>query len=205
MRSWPTIASIIFVANVTGCALTEKGDVLAIRWFDPETSAPRITSASTAQPARGSPMPVLELGRVTSGPHLRQRIAYRSGAFEVGYYDDKRWTERPETYVRRAIGSVLFEERSLRRAEDGSAPVLDVEVLSFEEVTGPQRRAQVRLRMILRDENRALMERTLTVERPVMSAGIEGLVQAMAGALDEAAHDVASLTEATLRSQDRGP
>ncbi|MBX3208891.1 MAG: membrane integrity-associated transporter subunit PqiC [Labilithrix sp.] len=193
--------SIVLVAMLSGCALTSKGDALAVRWFDPETPRTRLTSAAEGAPAHG-PQRAVELGRVTSGGNLRERIAYRDDAYEVGYYDDKRWTERPEVYVRRALSRAMFEDRGMRRALGGPAPVLEVEVLAFEELRGESRAARIQLRVVLHDDRDALLERTILVDRPVRAGakGFEGLVEAMAEALDAAGEEVAN---ATARALDR--
>lgn len=197
---------------LSGCALTGKADAFSIRYFTPETVKPHLTSANTKGAntnPNASDMPQLELGRVTSGLHLRDKIAYRDAAFEVGYYDDRRWTERPEVFVRRELARTLFEEHGFRRTLAGQAPVLDIEVIAFEEVRGKSPNgssnalARIRLRMIVHDDRDAMFERTITVDRPVAQGGgsTEGLVQAMAEALDAAAEDVAKETEGVLRSR----
>ncbi len=195
---------------LSGCALTGKADAFSIRYFTPEMVKPRLTSANTkGMSTNASDMPQLELGRVTSGFHLRDKIAYRDAAFEVGYYDDRRWTERPEVFVRRELARTLFEEHGFRRTLAGQAPVLDIELIAFEEVRGKSPNgssnalARIRLRMIVHDDRDAMFERTITVDRPVAQGGgsTEGLVQAMAEALDAAAEDVAKETEAVLRSR----
>ena len=174
-----------------GCALTSRGETLDIRWFSPEPAIPRLTSgASPAErPEAGL---ALELGRVRSGLHLRDKIAYRDSSFELGYYEDRRWTERPEVFVRRDLARTLFEERGLERAFGGPVRVLDVEVLAFEEIRGPAPAARVSLRMVLHDHRRAVLERTITVDRPVTGAdrSAASVVQAMALALDEAVEQV---------------
>lgn len=193
-----TPRSIALLATLAGCALTSKGDVLAVRWFDPETTRPRLTSAATGTPAsRGR---AVELGRVTAGANLRERIAYRDDAYEVGYYDDKRWTERPEVYVRRALARALFEEHGMRRALGGPAPVLEVEVLAFEELRGRPPVARIRLRVVLHDDRDALFERTVTVDRASRAdaQGFEAIVEAMARALDAAGEEIAGETERAL-------
>jgi cholesterol transport system auxiliary component len=178
--------ALLYCALLSGCALTSKSDVLAVRWFTPETIKPRLTSAAP-ETANG---PRIELGRVTSGPNLRERIAYRDDAREVGWYDDRRWTERPDTYVRRQLARTLYEEHGFVRTLAGQAPVLEVEVISFEEVKKPHG-ARIQLRIVIHDEASALFERTITVEKPAAGPGFEGVVHAMSQALDEASEEVA--------------
>jgi cholesterol transport system auxiliary component len=180
-----------------GCALTSKASALDVRWFDPETVKPRLTSTA---PDAARVEREIELGRITSGINLREKIAYRDAAFEVGYYDDKRWTERPEVYVRRQLARTLYEERGMRRGLGGPAPVLDIELLSFEELRGTSRSARIQLRMLVHDDRGVLLEKTITVDRPVSSEAkeFEGLVQAMASALDAVADQVADEAQNAL-------
>jgi cholesterol transport system auxiliary component len=183
--------TLIHVAAValTGCALTAKGDALAIRWYTPESSKATLTDASIGGDIAQS-APQIALGRITSGINLREKIAYRNSAFEEGFYDDKRWTERPEVFVRRALEKSLYEEHGFRRALASQAPVLEVEVVDFEEVLGPVHAARIELRIVIHDDRDTLLERTITVERPVdpHDSGFTGVVQAMAQALDAAAN-----------------
>ena len=193
--------TILAASLLAGCALTSKGDALAVRYFDPETARPRITSA--AQPATQGQGMAVELGRVSSGINLREKIVYRDAAFEVGFYDDKRWTERPEVYVRRELARKLFEERGMRRALAGQAPVLEVEVVAFEELRGPPSAAHIQLRILVHDDRDAILEKTITADRPVApgAKGFDGLVQAMAQALDAATDQVANEVAGAMTAQ----
>jgi cholesterol transport system auxiliary component len=190
-RAAIVVASLALIGS-TACALTSKAEALTVRYYDPESVAPvRLTSA-------GAPTaPQIEIGRVSSGVNLREKIAYRTTAFEVGFYDDRRWTERPEVYVRRALARTLFEEHGFTRALAGQAPTLDVEVVAFEELRGGARSAgdvaRVRLRVVLHDDRDALLEKTITVDRPVARGGehFEAFARAMAEAMDAATHAIA--------------
>lgn len=176
-----------------GCALTSKADALDVRWYSPETVKPQLTSSGGTR-ADG---PALTLGRVSSGVNLREKIAYRDTAFEMGFYDDRRWTERPEVYVRRELSRTLFEERGMKRVLAGQAPVLEVEVLAFEELRDAHA-ARVQLKIIVHDDVRAMLEKTITVDRPIAGKETGAFVQAMAQALDVAAEEAAVATESVL-------
>lgn len=195
--------SILGMALVTGgCALTSKADVVQIRYFSPEQVKPRLTGSDAAPPAR---VPVeLRLGRVSSGSNLRERIAFRDAAYELGYYDDLRWTERPETYVRRELGRALFEEHGFQRVYGGASPTLDVEVIAFDDLRLPTgRAARVQLKVILSEGSNVVWEDTLTVDQPVNKekAKIEDVVVAMAGALDAVSQQVTAKVQQVLASR----
>lgn len=202
---------IVFLAWVvsaaaagSGCALTSKAEVVEIRYFSPEQTPPRLTAAEGAHPPTAHApdgAPELRLGRVSSGPNLRDRIAFRDAAYELGYYENWRWTERPETFVRRALGRTLFEEHGLRRVFGGAVPSLEVEVISFDDVRlASSRAARVQLKVILSADEGVLWEDTVTVDREVAAKKpkIEDVVGAMAGALDEASELVTQRVQAAL-------
>ncbi|MBX3225960.1 MAG: membrane integrity-associated transporter subunit PqiC [Labilithrix sp.] len=195
---------LLFLGLVPACALTSKADALAIRWYTPENTRPRLTSAATQGGVIAEDALQVQLGRVTSGLNLREKIAYRDSTFEQGFYDDKRWTERPEVYVRRELERTLFEEHGFRRALASQAPALEVEVVAFEEVIGPgeAHSARVQLKVVVHDDHDALLEKTFTVERPVAAdpKGFAGVVQAMAQALDAAAEEITTATARAVRT-----
>ncbi len=198
--------------GASGCALTSKADIVEIRHFSPERVRPRLTSTDAAAqpPFPAAPNGALEvrLGRITSGRNLRERIAFRDAAYELGYYEDLRWTERPETFVRRELGRALFEEHGLHRVVRGDAPTLDVEVIAFDDLRlSSGRAARVQLRVILFDERGVMYEETVTVDRPALASRpkIEDVVAAMAEALDAAADAVTVKVQAALVARREGP
>lgn len=177
-------AAALALAAVSGCALTQKAKPLEVTYYTPEHVRSGVTSR---QPA---PSPALRLGRVASGTDLGARIVYGDGAYRVGYYDGRRWTERPELYLRRSLTRALFEESGFRRAMSGDAPTLDVEVLNFEEVKTPERHAaRIVLRLVLSTDH-VLMQDTLAVTEPVEGDRFDDVVAAMARALDETSDEV---------------
>jgi cholesterol transport system auxiliary component len=194
-----TIVAAAAALGTSACALTSKADLVETRYFSPERV--RTTSDAPGRQARAPGDLELRLGRVSSGPSLRERIAYRDAAYELGYYDDLRWTERPEAYVRRGLGRALFEERGLHRVLGGLAPTLDVEVIAFDDLRLPAGRAvRIQLRLLLHEETGVLLEETLTVERPVAGdkPKIEDVIAAMAIALDAASERVTQRVESAL-------
>jgi cholesterol transport system auxiliary component len=198
LRGGRDVAALLLVALAAqGCALTSKGEPLVPRYF-----SPTLPPAPDAAPSTESPVE-LRLGRVEPAAHLEERIAYRVGEIELGYFDDRRWTEPPEQLVRRALERELFESQAFRRVISGSAPTLDVAVLSFEELRQEPRRARLSLLVTLHDERRALLERSFTFEAPLAAGASsdEGraLAQAMAVALGHVTREVAERVSAELQ------
>ena len=176
------------VSLSSACALISKADVIHVRYFSPERLE---TAQKVASPER--PLEV-RLGRVSSSSNLRERIAYRTTTYELGYYHDYRWTERPEIYVRRALSRALYETHGFRRALDRRSPTLEVEVISFDRVQlEGSVAARVIVAAVLSDRQGVLFEKTMTYERPVLGdpSRIEDFVAAMALALDATAQGLA--------------
>lgn len=171
-----------------GCALFSKGEVKTRRYFSPDLPAATLVDA----PA-GSALE-LRLGRVTASAYIAERIMFRESDHEVGFYDDRLWTEKPEAYLRRALSRVLFEEQGLRRVVRGAAPTLEVELISFEEVMAPVHLGRVKLAFSLSDERIVSIQQTLSVERPIAAstpvAEPSAVAQAMGEALREAVYGI---------------
>jgi cholesterol transport system auxiliary component len=181
---------------LSGCALLGKNDPLVPRYFTPEFEgdAPRALVRSDLQ---------LRLGRVEGWSHVRERMAARNSARELFYYEDRRWTERPEIYLRRALSRTLFEERGVVASLSGRAVTLDVELIAFEEIEQPHK-ARMQALLVLRDDRIGLLEETITVEQPVAKteqadqarAVVDALSQALqAGVIHIADRVVAKLSE----------
>jgi cholesterol transport system auxiliary component len=179
------------VASTCGCALLSRGSAVDVRWFTPDQAHAPVGNAEM-QPGRE-----LRLGRVISGSAVGLRIAFGDGLYEVGYYDSRRWTERPEHYVRRALDRALFEGGGFRRALTGDAPSLDVDVLEFQEVKVPTTHAARLTLHVVLSTDRVLLERTVTVSEPA-AGDFEAFVAAMAIALEASTAEIARSVGAAL-------
>jgi cholesterol transport system auxiliary component len=184
----------LLVGLLSGCAFFGKSEPLAPRYYDPEGPAKEV---ATTPPALGKPS--LRLGHVVGGSHLRERIAYRVSEREVGFYDERRWTERPEDYLRRALARGLFEERAITSLVTGVGPSLDVELLDFSELLAPRHAVRVRARAVLVDQRTVRFERTFNVEEPVaggkdqdFTAVADAMARALTRTVDEIGDRVAS-------------
>jgi hypothetical protein len=130
----PFVALAAAVLLASGCAFMSKGEGMTPRYFSPALASEPPEASEPRPPEATSAPPELRIGRIEPAAHLEERIAYRISDSELAYYDDRRWTEPPEQFVRRALERELFESRAFRRVISGAAPTLDVELLSFEEV-----------------------------------------------------------------------
>lgn len=200
MTRWLGLALLLALAP-SSCALTSKGDALSLRYFDP-VPTPRSRPAPAEQPYE------LRLGQVASASNLDERIAYRKSAAEVGFYEDRRWTEPPEAYLRRALERELFEQRRLNRVITGPAPVLDVELTTFEEERG-RGKVRVRLSFSLRDERRALLSQSLELDQPLSEQPgtdsaertAQALIDSLARAVERLATDVVQKLSESQRAE----
>jgi ABC-type uncharacterized transport system auxiliary subunit len=193
------LAALVGTLPSLGCAAFSKSTPLEIRYFTPEIESP---GAYLSQPPAGAPTLSLRLGRVVGGPELGEEMAWRDSPLEVGFYDNSRWTERPEAYVSRALDRALFGSGRLRHVLAGPAPVLDVRVLAFEEIRpqsgGSPRRARVALAVLLHDDRTALLERRFAQEVVVEGGKVEQFVQGLSLAMQQVVEQVTEQVGATL-------
>ena len=165
---------------LSGCALFSKGEVSFPRYFTPD-----LPKAPSKVGSKRSGVE-LRLGRVSAGSYIGEKIVYRESDYEIGFYDYRLWTEKPEVYLRRALTRVLFEEEGLMSVVTGAAPTLDVELVSFEEVKRPTHLALVRVAFSLHDDRVVFMQQTMAIERPIIVLAKGGEADAVAEALGEA-------------------
>ena len=188
-KAWRCCGALAMSGLLLGCALTSKGDALSPRYFSPEPGA----VLGSPRAARAFEM---RLGQVSSASHLDERIAYRVGGSEMGFYDDRRWTEIPEAYLRRALEREFFEQRGLSRITTGVGPTLDVELTAFEELRSKPSKVRVVLTFSLRDERHSLIEKTLDLEQLVQERSgcdpAQCLARTMTVTLDEAVRQLGS-------------
>ena len=166
-----------------GCALFSKSELVQVRYFSPEESGARQARHEQPSPIACSGQIALRLGRISAPEHLEERLVYRSSPNEFGYYQNQRWTDRPEEYLRRALSRELFEVRGLARVVSGAAPTLDVELTAFEEVRGPIPKARLALTFVLHDEKSVQIERSLTIDRDIADRDAQSFVRALSSAL----------------------
>ena len=175
--------SLVFLLGavaLSGCALLGKNDPHVPRYFTPEYE-------SDGPAPRVRPDLQLRLGRVEGWSHLGERIASRESARELLYDDDRRWIERPEIYLRRALSRALFEERGVVESLSGRAITVDVELIAFEEIEQPHK-ARMQALLVLRDDRMGLLEETITVEQPVAKTERAEEARAVVDALSHALH-----------------
>jgi len=136
---------------------------------------------------------------VEAASHVEERFAYRSQPSELSYYEDRRWTEAPDRYLRRALERELFQRRGIRRIVSGPGSTLDVELSAFEELQSPPARVRLVLSFSLHDDRQSQLEQSLTIERPLPASArgasasevTAALTLALAAAVSEMSERVA--------------
>jgi cholesterol transport system auxiliary component len=192
--------------SVSSCALLTKSDPVEPRYYTPEP----LRAAEDRRPpaARPDPHPAvrLRLRAVNAGIHLKQRIVYRESPTELGFYEERRWAELPEDYLRRLLAESLFEAHGVQRVVAGPAPTMEVELAAFEEVRHPRRVGRVQIVFLLHDGNVVRLEETVTVERPITAgagdedASADAAVRALSEALGVAVEQIVARTLGELKT-----
>jgi cholesterol transport system auxiliary component len=188
---------ILLAALSCSCALTSRSEPLPMRYFSAEGLARRPAPALSIKSDLS-----LRLERVRSSSHIGEPIAYRTSEHELGYYDEERWTERPDAFLERGLERALFQERGVTRVIGGASEALSVELIAFEEVRGPQPVARLVATLTLHDERASHLEQTIRVERPITNTGKDATanaVAALSAALDEAVDQIAQAVTQRLQ------
>jgi cholesterol transport system auxiliary component len=184
-----------------GCALFFKSDPFVSRYFTPESAA------TPADPVAPSGLE-LRLGRVTAAAYLKDEIVFRNSVYEIGYYEGRRWTDKPESYVRRELGRALFDRRGIRQILYGAGTTLDVDVMAFEEVRAPAHVGRVQIDYSLVDHRVVRFARSVTIERAIApatgDAEADAIVMALSTALVDAVNILADKATAELRAEGSG-
>ena len=198
-------ALTFLIGTEVGCALTSKSDPMMPRYFSPDDARGRghLAASTKGEHDDESHGAELRLGRITAASYLGERIVYRESNYELGYYEERRWTERPEAYLRRAVARALFEDRGVRRVVSGAGPTLDVELSELAELRSPPV-VRVRATYVLYDERLVRRQATLTIERPIPKAATasqsaETAARAMADAFGDAVNQIADRVAADLQ------
>lgn len=179
-RRAPAPAPLLAAALAAACSLLPEPEPAPRVYVVPLAAAPARTAAGTGADLR--------LRSVTPAAHLDEGLAWCTGT-QVGVREGARWAERPAAVLQRALMARVFGDGRLVRSESLDAPVLDVELLAFEEsLVGERPEAHVALRARLLDAGRReILALDLAARRPLSGEGdpAEELARGLGEGLDE--------------------
>ena len=155
-----------------------------VRWLSAE---PELREPST----KGGPGVLLE---VTAASHLDQRVTWRKGEVEHGFYELLRWTEPPAEYLRRALVNELHVADGRFPKRNGTDVRLAADFVAFEEdwVAG-ERRARARIDVRF-DGFSGIEVYIVELEEPIEGAEPTDLARALRALLSRAARSIADRT-----------
>jgi ABC-type uncharacterized transport system auxiliary subunit len=192
---------LVGIALAAGCISAPESPP-PVRYFSLE-------GRSEGEPSRVAAGLPLTLRHVRAPGYFSERIVWRRSDVEVGFYDDRRWSEPPAAIVERGLARELFVASGISRTEE-KAPSLDVSVTGFEEVVTPEHEARVTLALLLRDAGgRTLLETTVSERRPVLgrddpAAFANAMDQALGAALRSTVGAVSAALVASARERPAG-
>src|SRR5687768_10772490 len=96
--------AVVVALLCASCALTNKSESVFFRYY----TLDRVAPAAPVTPNASTHKLQLRLGRVSSASYLKDKIAFREAGNEIGFYDQLRWTEKPDTFLYRAMSRALF-------------------------------------------------------------------------------------------------
>lgn len=191
MRS-PSIMAVALAAGLSGCLFPDPP--APPRYFAPEM--PAATRAPVEEPAT----PGVRLAVVRTPLHLRELMTWRRSDVEYGFYEQRRWTELPGTYVERALDRELFGMQRIPVASGPDAPVVTAEVVAFEEALAPAHEARVAITVTLSGPRCPRMRRTFAASRPLGGDDPVEVARGIGEALDEVARTAGETVRDSLRS-----
>ena len=184
MRSFLVCAVVV----LAGCLLPDPP--ASPRYFTPVAGDVDATRAPVA----------VRLGFVRSPLHLREAMTWRRSDSEYGFYEQRRWTELPSTYVERALTRELFAADE-PVATTPEAPLLSAEVRAFEEVLTPAHEARVALAVELADAKCVRLRRTFVSARPLQGDDPNAVAHGVGDALDEVVRAIGAAVRSALATR----
>jgi uncharacterized lipoprotein YmbA len=176
--------------------LTLAAGCLARNAAEPRFFRPDSTLLRDAQggdwPALSGLARVVRIRAVDGESYLRERVVWRVSPVEYGFYEQRRWHERPTSYIERALEAAFRKSARVRLSDDLRVPSLRITVTAFDDVLAPTHVALVEATASLRDPHgQLLLERTFSAEVAIADDNPATMARAMGGALDAVATQIA--------------
>ena len=192
MRHWLLVAGLAAAALLCGGCLFHNAP-------PPRYYAPPSALADDPVPVPPRSARPLRLRHVYAAAYLTEQMVWRSSDVEYGLYEQRRWTDFPSSYLKRALVQALDRTGDVRRVQVGAVPTLDVELLAFDEVLMPAHEAAVAAVASLRAADQsAIFDRTFAVRRSIPDDTPAAVARAMGAALDDVVQQIAAQVAAQL-------
>jgi ABC-type uncharacterized transport system auxiliary subunit len=172
------VALRVLLCVLAGCLLPKPPP--SPRYFAP--------GPSSGEP-QGPPVAV-RLGIVRSPIYLREQMTWRRSDVEYGFYEQRRWTELPATYVERALVHELSPTGGTAVGGTTDAPLVTVTLRAFEDVLTPVHEARVALAVEVEDARCVGLRRTFAATRPLATNEPEAVASGIGEALDDVVREV---------------
>lgn len=188
-------AAALGVASIAGCRF--GGPALEPRYFSAaEALAEELGGAAQDDPR----VHLVALRPTRAAGHLRERMVWRNGAGEVGFREDRRWTEPPVELLRRALELAVVGAPGLAAAPGSADQSLAVTLEAFGELRGDgTRAAEVELVAVLSERGgRVLLRRRFSEVVPVPSDDAAALARALGQGLGRQLAALCAAVEGTL-------
>jgi uncharacterized lipoprotein YmbA len=182
---------------LTGCLLPAPPD--PPRYFTPIGAAD--DAPPPPPPARR--MPAIRLAPVRAPVYLRELMTWRRSNVEYGFYEQRRWAELPAVYVERALARELFVVQGIPESGAADAPLVAIELRSFDEVLSPAHEAVVALDVTLARNGCVLLRRDVEARRSLVGDDPVAIARGVGEALDEAARTTGDAVRRALESGGR--
>ena len=182
------LAAAVLVGVLAGCLLPKPPP--SPRYFAPIGGTPE---------PQGPPVAV-QIGVVRSPVYLREPMTWRRSDVEYGFYDQRRWTELPATYVEQALVRELSPEATSSRRE---LPVLTTSLRAFDEVLSPVHEARVALAVELVDGRCVRLRRTIAAATPLSTSDPTAVARGIGEALDQVVGEVGAAVRSALAERTR--
>ena len=168
-------ATVVLFLGLAGCLFPAPPD--APRYFSPD---------GWTAPSDSPPRAVgVQLAPVRSPLHLREMMAWRRSDVEFGFYEQRRWTELPATYVERALARELGAVGREPTTGSPAAPLVTAELRAFEEELAPEHAARVALAVTVIDGSCVRLRQTFAATRPLATNDPTVIARTIGEALDE--------------------
>jgi ABC-type uncharacterized transport system auxiliary subunit len=168
--------ALLVVVTCAGCLLPSPPE--PPRYFSPSEATPRPPVASPAAPGA-------RLAIVRSPLHLREQMTWRRSQVEYGFYEQRRWTELPGSYVEKALAHELFVVQRISTAAGPDAPVVTVDLNAFEEALAPVHEARVAFTVTVAEPRCVRLRRSLSAASPLDGDDPVAVARGIGAALDD--------------------